>query len=127
MLGFINAAEVHVRVAVAFVARSLKSALQPGNGFVDLALHDEIGSDIVVRISKRRIDVDRLEALGNRVVKAAHPTVRPAEKRVGFRGRIRVNRLLVEFDGLVQLLFHLVFVSLSKKPDRAFLACFFCH
>jgi len=66
MFGFIGAAQIHMRKAVAFVARRIQSASEPGDGFIDVALLQQIGADIVVGISKIRIHFDRQMAFRDR-------------------------------------------------------------
>src|SRR5215831_8959097 len=41
-LRFVALAEIHVRIAVAFIARRVKSSVEPWNGFIDLALHHQV-------------------------------------------------------------------------------------
>src|SRR5207253_2555013 len=82
--GFVHPAEIHVGITVAFVSWGLKRALEPRNGFLDFALHHQIGADVVVWISERRIDLDGLMAFLDRIIDAPHPTVGPSQECVGF-------------------------------------------
>src|SRR6266850_1661227 len=118
---FEGAAEIHVGEAVAFIAGRLKSALEPRNGFIDFALLNKVGANVVIWISESRIHFDRLVALRNRVVDASHETVCPAEKRVGLGCGTGFDRLLVALDRLLEFAVHLVLVGFLEKADSEFL------
>src|SRR4051812_35732767 len=77
----IDSTEVHVRIAVTLVSGSLKGTLEPGNSGVGLALHDEIRTDVVVRIAEIGIDLNGFMAFGNSVVDQPHGAVGPAQER----------------------------------------------
>src|SRR5947209_4703790 len=57
-LGAVDAAEVAVREVARLVAGCGNRALQPRDGFVELPFVDEIRADVVVRVSKTRVDGD---------------------------------------------------------------------
>ena len=112
---FVGAAQIHVRVTVGLVSRGFERALEPGDRTVDIAFLHEVSADVVIGITKRRVDLDRLMTLGDRIVDTSHQAVGPAEKRIRLRRRMHLDRLFVELDGFVKLALDLVLVSLLEK------------
>src|SRR4029079_11422949 len=51
----VHAPEIEMRVKVTFISRSLHRALEPLNRRVEIALLDQVSSDVVVRVAKVRI------------------------------------------------------------------------
>jgi len=101
------------------VARRGLGFFQPGYGLVELALGDQISADIVVRIAKRRIDLDGAMAFGDRVVDSAHPLVRPSAICIGLGGRKDFDRFGVEFDRARELVVHVKAHRLVPQLERA--------
>ena len=116
MSGLVGPGQIHVGKTVAFVAGRLQSALKPGNGLINFALLQQVGPDIVVGISKGWIGLNRLVAFRDRVVEATHEAVSPSQKGVSLRSRVALNGLLVELNGFVELLAHLLLIGFVKQP-----------
>src|SRR6266542_4439685 len=64
-------AQVQVGEVPRFVTKRSLGLLEPGDGFVELALFHQVTTDVVVRVAEGRVRRDRLAALFNRVVQAA--------------------------------------------------------
>ena len=57
-LAFIDAPQVEVREAVAFVARRAQGAFKPRDRLVQLALLDQLRADVVVRVAECGVHLD---------------------------------------------------------------------
>ena len=91
----VDTPEIVVRIMVGIVSTRLKGALEPGQGLVVLALLDEVGADIVVRVAELRIDPDSLLAERDGLFELALKMVGPAQVSVRFRGGMNLERPLV--------------------------------
>ncbi len=77
-----------------FVARGKHGLLKPRDRFIPFLLFNQVSPDIVVRIAKLRIKLDRLQALGDGAFVVAEERICPAAKSVGFGSRERsIERL----------------------------------
>src|SRR5260370_27655344 len=89
-------------------------ALEPGNGFVKTLEADQIGADVVVGIAEIRVNLDGALALGDGLVNLSLEMESPAEKGVSLGGRVKRERITIEFDGAVIVAFHLRLVRLLQ-------------
>jgi hypothetical protein len=103
-----------MRIAARLVAWRDRGFLKPGNGLVPFLLFNQVGPDIVVRVSKLRIQFDRPQAFGDGAVVVAEERVRPPAEGVGLGGREGLDGTAVELDGLLVLALHLQLVSFLK-------------
>src|SRR6266849_4139447 len=90
-LGCINTREVHVRKMTRFVSRGRLGLLEPLNSVIQLALGDQVGTDIIVWITEARIEFDSFFALLYSVVGSPKKLIRPSAKRVGLCRWIRFD------------------------------------
>ena len=67
------------------VAARFRGALEPGNRFIKAILFDQVGPDIVVRVTEIGIDLNGALAFGDGLVDPALEMVGPTEKGVRFR------------------------------------------
>src|SRR5580658_8340318 len=88
--------------------------LKPGDSFIPFLLFNQVSPDIVVRIAKLRIKLDRLQAFGDGAFVVAKARICPAAKSVGLGSRERFDRSAVELNGLLVLALHLQFVGFLK-------------
>ncbi len=96
-----------MRIRTRLVAGSDHGFLKPGDGFIPFLLFNQVSPDIVVRITELRIQLDRLQALGDGAVVIAEERIRPAAEGVGLCGRIGLDGTAIEIDGLLVLALHL--------------------
>ncbi len=115
----ISAAQVVVRKMSRFVAAGLNGLLQPRNGLVKLAQFDQVGADVVIGIAKIGIEFNGAFAFGNGIEQFALKMIGPAEKCVGFGGRMKVQGRLVEFDSAIVVAFHLRLIGVLQHLPRA--------
>ena len=59
LLRHVDAAQVVVREVVGIVAARLNRTLEPRQRLIEIALFDQIGSDIVIRVAEIRVNPDR--------------------------------------------------------------------
>jgi uncharacterized protein len=113
----VNTREVHVRKVPRLVTRRELGPLEPGDCAAEVAFLDQVRTDVVVRISEIRIDVDRAFTVLERAVDVALPAQGPTEERVSFGGRKELDRLPVAAHGLFDLAPHLELRSLFPEPQ----------
>src|SRR5437867_12306582 len=111
-------------VEVATVSGRRDGLLEPRNRVVQAVQLDQVCADVVVRVSERWIDRDRLLALLDRVVVAAHEAERPCVERVGLSGRREPNRALVRIGGAFEFPGALEYVRGLKRTPCGILARF---
>src|SRR5205085_2465619 len=90
-------------------------------GIVEVPLLDEVGADVVIRIAKIGIELDRLLALLDGRAIIAQEAVGPSEERVCLGGRQYFDRFLIIFDRLVQMTRHLQPIRALEKLLRPLL------
>ena len=81
-----NSAQVQVRKVGCFVPHGGYGLFEPGNSVIRHALVNQVSTDVVVRVPVPRVEADGLLSFFDSVVVATHPTVRPTQVGVGFRG-----------------------------------------
>jgi hypothetical protein len=96
------------------VARSRHGPLEPENGLIVASQLDQIRTNIVVRVAEVRVHADGAFAFCNGVMHFPLKVVGPTQKRVRFGGRANFQRISIEFDGAIQLTFHLGLIGLLK-------------
>jgi len=82
---------------------------------VEPSLLHEIGADIVVGVAELRIQRDRQAALIDRIVEPVEIAVRPAQERVRLGGGAGGDGILVERDGVLVALRHLLLQRLMEQ------------
>ena len=102
-----------------FVSTRFDRLLQPGNRLIELSQFNQVGANVVVRIAKIRVKLNRPFALCNRVEQAPLEMVGPAKKRMRFRGRVQIERRLIQFHGVIVVAFHLCLISVLQYFPRA--------
>ena len=107
----VNPAQVHERVLPRLVACRLLGLLQPGDGFIRLALLHQIDPDVVVWIAKLGIDLDRPAAFVGGLVESALGAQGPAQEGVRLRGGVDFDGPLVALHGPIQFAVHLVAIG----------------
>src|SRR5215212_9470146 len=120
----VDSTEIEMRIKVSLVSVSFKRALKPRDRSVMIAFFYQVSADVVIRVSKIRVNLNRRATLFDGFVRHAHEGVSPAEKRVSFGGRIRGYGLLVEVSRTIKIAAHLGFVSLLKKIESLALCRF---
>src|SRR5262245_1107302 len=102
----------------ALIASRLQRFLKPGNRFVEFALFDQIGSDVVIRIAEIWVLRDGLVTFFDRIVETPHKAVGPPEEGIGLGSRMSLDRFLVERHGFFQFALHLAFIGLLEELPR---------
>ena len=103
-----------MREMTRFVATRLDGLLQPRNGLVELAEFDHVCANVVIGIAKIGIEFDGALALGDGVQQFALKVIGPAEKRMRFGGRMKIERRVVEFDRPIVITFHLCLIGVLQ-------------
>jgi hypothetical protein len=120
-LVFIYASEVAMGKEIRVVSRRFQRFLQPGDRRFPLSLLDQIGADVVVGVSKIRIDFDRLLTIGDRLRVVPERRMGPAAECVSFGGGEGLQRVRVELDCLLVLSFLLMLEGASEILSRPLL------
>src|SRR5580693_7981503 len=107
-----------MRIWTRLIARREHGFLKPGDSFIPFLLFNQVSPDIVVRIAKLWIKLDRLQAFSDGALVVAKERICPTAEGVGLSGREHLNGTAVEFDGLVVLALHLKFVGFLKVVSR---------
>src|ERR1700730_3734146 len=101
-------------IAAGFVALRHDGFLEPRNGVVPLFLLDQIGPDIVVRVSEIGIYLYGLQTLGDGAIVIAEERISPAAESVGLGRGESIDGMGVEIDCLAVLAGHLLLVAFLK-------------
>src|SRR4051794_26799189 len=110
-----------------FVTLRCERLLEPFHGFIRLALLYQVGANVVVRIPKVRVDLDRLLTFLNRPIHVPGQRVGPPAEGVRFCRRKCLDRARVEFDGLAVFSLGLALIRASKEFHSELWITFFSH
>jgi len=80
-----------MRKVARLVAAGFRSAFQPGNRFFKAAQFDQVRADVVVRIAKLRIELDRAPALRDGFFNAPLEVIGPAQEGMRFGGGMELQ------------------------------------
>jgi hypothetical protein len=118
LLRHVHTSQVVVRIVIGFVAAGLQRPQEPGLSLVVVALLDQIGADVVVRVPKLRVDLDGFLALGDGFVEFALEAIGPAEKGIGLCRRVKVQGAAVKLYCHVIVAAHLILVGFFEQIPR---------
>src|SRR5665213_3400674 len=107
-------------------------AFEPRNGFIVAFEFDHVRADVIVRIAKFRIHLDRSLAFGNGLINFSLKVECPSQERMRLSRGIQCERSSVERDSAVVIALHLCLVRFCKLLLRlrfAFIrhAAFWAH
>ena len=74
-----------------FVALGIHGLLQPRNRFIKMAEFNHVGANVVVRIAKIGVNLNRASAFSNRIFQLALEVIGPAQKSVRLRRGVEVQ------------------------------------
>src|SRR5262245_41401398 len=114
----VHPCQVAVGKVARLIARGSHRPREPRDRLFGPPQLDEIGADVVVGVAEGGVDLDRRVTMGNGLVEPALRALRPPEKRVRLGGGLRLDRFLVEADGLVDAPIHLGPVREFEVPPR---------
>src|ERR1044072_159543 len=92
-----------MRKGVGLITWRIKRAFEPAHTAVGIAFRQQITANVVVGISQRLIDADRLQTFFDRLIVAILKAINPTEKGMGLGGRISFDRSLVQLNGLFKV------------------------
>ena len=87
-----------------------------------IAFLDEVGSNVVVRISKLWIDFNRFVTVVDRIVQTSLKALHPAPERICLSSRLDIDRLCVKANRYFELAAHLRVIGML--PPKLGFFCF---